>query len=151
MGVSRHAGAVGLSIVLGLAGLGVGLSASDAGATQAQPASVERGAESPQLVLVKFHADWCPHCRVLNPVFDDVQASIADQPVLFVRVDKTDKAKARQAEYLTAELGLGQHWPSYGRRTGLVVLFDADTGKVVEEFNSSSTATEIRESIAAAL
>ena len=147
MSLSRRA--VGVSLVCALAGMGVGLATTGASASALQPAS-ESGARAPKLVLAKFHADWCPHCRVLNPVFDHVQKEQAEGSVLFVRIDRTNKANARQAEFLTAELGLGQHWKKFGKRTGLVVLFDAETGRVVEEFGHSATATDINEAIAAA-
>jgi len=147
MAFSRRA--VGVSLVCGLAGLGVGLGASGASAS-AQPSASETGARSPELVLVKYHADWCPKCRSLDPTYDQVRADQAGKNVLFVKLDKTNKATSLQAEYLSAEVGLGQHWPNYGRRTGVMVLFDAKTGKVVEEFYAGTNAGQVNEAIAAA-
>ncbi|MEM7755511.1 MAG: thioredoxin domain-containing protein [Planctomycetota bacterium] len=147
MTVSRRA--VGVSLVCALAGLGVGVATSGASATS-QPSASEAGARAPELVLVKFHADWCPRCRALDPVFDQVEVDQATSKVLFVRLDKTNKATALQAEYLSTELGLGQHWPEYGRKTGLMVLFDAKTGKVVREFSAGANSGEVNEAIAAA-
>ena len=147
MSLSRRA--MGVSLVCGLAGLGVGIATSGASAT-AQPSSSETGARSPDLVLVKYHADWCPKCRALDPVFDQVEVDQATKNVLFVRLDKTNKATALQAEYLSSEIGLGQHWPQYGRKTGLMVLFDAKTGKVVREFSAGANSAEVNSAIAAA-
>jgi thiol-disulfide isomerase/thioredoxin len=151
MTLARRVSVVGLGVGLALGLAGLGVMAGGASATVGQPAATEAGAEAPELVLVKFHADWCPHCRKLNEPWAAVQAGLADEPVLFVKLDKTDKAKAKQAEYLTAELGLGGHWERLGKKTGLIVLFDARTGRVVREFTSSSDAAEIERTIAAEL
>lgn len=147
MALSRRA--AGVSLVCGLAGLGVGLLSSGASATS-QPSSSVEGARSPDLVLVKYHADWCPRCKSLDPVFAQVQADQAAKNVLFVKLDKTNKATALQAEYLSAEIGLGQHWPAFGRKTGLMVLFDAKTGKIIEEFSAGTNSAAVNEAIAAA-
>ncbi len=151
MALSRSVGVIGLTLALGTGLAGLGVAATGASATLAQPAVTESQARAPQLVLVKVHADWCPHCRKLNEPWDRVQANLLEKSVLFVKLDKTDKAKTRQAEYLTAELGLGAHWDHLGKKTGLIVLFDAETGRVVREFTASSSASEIERVIAAEL
>jgi len=147
MALSRRA--LGVSLVCGLAGLGFGLATSGASAT-AQPSAANEGARAPELVLVKYHADWCPKCRSLDPTFDQVEVDQATKNVLFVRLDKTNKATSLQAEYMSAELGLGKQWTKFGRRTGLIVLFNAKTGDVVKEFRAGASATEINDAIAAA-
>lgn len=151
MTLLRRVGVIGLTMGLGVGLAGLGIAATGASATLAQPASTDAGARAPELVLVKFHADWCPHCRELNGPWAEVQAALPGKPVLFVTLDKTDRVKARQAEYLTAELGLGGHWERFGKKTGVIVLFDAQTARIVREFTSSADAAEIERAIHAEL
>lgn len=138
--------ALGISALLA-AGAATGVVFSTAATAESTESRVLEGARSPELVLVKFHADWCPNCRRLNPVWDEVQKANAESDVLFVKLDRTDNASKLQAEYHSAELGIGQHWPAFGNRTGLIVLFDAESGRVVREFSAADSASTITAAI----
>ena len=132
------------ALALPVAGLSfAGLSASADASGLSQPSRSE-AARTPELVLVKFHADWCPNCRALNAPFASLTEELAEKGVLFVKLDRTDKADATQAEYHLASLGLGDHWAAFGKRTGLVVLFDPATKRVVREFTAKDNADTIR-------
>jgi thioredoxin 1 len=51
--------------------------------------------ESEQPVLVDFTAAWCPPCRVMKPVLDELAAERDDLRVVQVDVDAHQAAAAR--------------------------------------------------------
>jgi thioredoxin 1 len=46
-------------------------------------------------VLVEFGADWCPPCRMMAPVLDDIAAARSDLRVVSVDVDANPVTQAR--------------------------------------------------------
>lgn len=45
---------------------------------------------SPDLLVVKFHADWCGSCIAMVPAFEDVQTKFDNENISFVKLDFTD-------------------------------------------------------------
>lgn len=142
----------GAAGVFGLAILTTAYTAASGVDTAQQPAATV-AAPKAELILVKYHADWCPNCNAMLPVWEQAKFQHAkeDSRVLFVKLDKTDKDDARQAELLSTELGLTEAWKSYGKRTGVMVLFNAQTHEVVREFTRTDSAADVKAAIAAAL
>lgn len=81
-------------------------------------------AANPELIAVKFHADWCGSCKTMGNTFIDLESKLDSQPVLFVELDQTTSAKARQAGYLMDVVGGGAIWEEYGGKTGFILLID---------------------------
>ena len=46
-------------------------------------------AASPGIVLVDFSAEWCPPCRMLEPIIDQLENESADLTVVRIDVDAT--------------------------------------------------------------
>ncbi len=51
--------------------------------------------ESDKPVLVDFTAAWCPPCRAMNPILDEVAASRDDLTIVKVDVDDNQETAAR--------------------------------------------------------
>lgn len=132
-----------LMIATALLTLPMGMLAMSASATTDSTQQVREAARKPKLVALDFYADWCPACKALTPVYRDLANKTDGQPVLFVTLDQTNKAKARQAEYLIAELGFGDLWSEYGGKTGFVLLVDPDTGTVVDRISARDTLADM--------
>lgn len=111
-------------------------------------AALEDGPKA-EYMLVKFHADWCPKCRALQPAWDSARSQLADSDanVLFVQLDRTDEARSRQSALLATELDLTEAWNKYRRVNGSMVLFNAKTGEAVKEFSRGTTASDIQNAI----
>ena len=115
-----------------------GASIAGAGTAGVQPGSDARpsgtqgdAARSPRVIALTFYADWCGTCRVVEPRFKEALESFSDQPLLTVKLDKTDR-DSKQAEYMLAALGLGELWREHAGKTGYVLLVDAESKRVVD-------------------
>lgn len=48
--------------------------------------------KSAPVVLVEFYATWCPHCRKMMPIVDDIKTLLADNlKVLQYDIDKNEE------------------------------------------------------------
>ncbi len=103
--------------------------------------SVE-GKGDPALYVVKVHADWCGSCTALAPILKEVQAGVADQPVLFIQLDVTDPALTSQARLLAAALDVEDHFKA-NNKTGLVLLINAQDRALLETVTKQNSAAEI--------
>lgn len=94
-------------------------------------------ARSPEVMVVVFHADWCPNCKTLGPkMVNSVFPEIKSEPYLLVKLDFTD-SESNQAEYMLSSLGLGKVWEQYGRKTGFALVIDAKTKEVLHTIKAT--------------
>ncbi|MHC4141074.1 MAG: thioredoxin domain-containing protein [Planctomycetota bacterium] len=108
---------VALTLSLGLLVLGAVAVGADAEESTKTP-----GVEHPDLIVARFHADWCGACKQLAPKFDALQRAAADQPVLFVTLDLTSAGSRRQAGLLAGALGLDKAWERSALKTGQALI-----------------------------
>ncbi|MEM1208359.1 MAG: thioredoxin domain-containing protein [Planctomycetota bacterium] len=103
-----------LAVAMVLAGV---LSVSSAMAAEEKPPAAE-------LIVVKFHADWCGSCKAMGDTFDDLTAKLDSEPVLFVNLDQTTTPGTDQAGYLMNALGAAEVWDEFGGKTGFILVID---------------------------
>lgn len=46
---------------------------------------------SGKTVMIDFYADWCPPCRALSPIIDEVASENTDENLVFVRLNIDDE------------------------------------------------------------
>ena len=98
-----------------------------------------------------MRADWCGACAKLEKEYSRLEARTAKLPVLYVRLNKTDKSTTRQAEYLAAALGIEKVWRKSADNVGTIALIDAETRKLVATTRASQCLDEIEDAIRKAL
>ncbi|MEM7048544.1 MAG: thioredoxin domain-containing protein [Acidobacteriota bacterium] len=94
----------------------------------ALPLAAADGPAEPEIVAVKFHADWCGSCKKMGSLFEDLTNKYDGKSVLFVTLDLTNGTTRAQAEYLAAALGFGEAFAAHPG-TGFVLLLDGETRK----------------------
>ena len=115
-----------------------------------QPASTHAQTKSPQLIAAVFHADWCGKCKQMGPNVMKTMASYkADKAVKFVRFNLTDDSTKAQSAKLAARNGITPVWNS-NQKTGMVLLVDAKTRKVVGTIVATDSQKDMKRKIEAA-
>ncbi len=84
------------------------------------------GPAAPELVAVKFHADWCGSCKKMGNVFEDLRNKYDGRPILFVTLDLTNGTTRSQAEYMASALGFGKVFAE-NQGTGFILLLDGSS------------------------
>ena len=106
--------------------------------------------EHAQLMIVKFHADWCGSCKAIAPAIKELKASLEGKPTLFVKLDFTNDATKAQANMLSKALGI-HDIVSKHNKTGFVLVIDSKTKKVHEKLTKKMNAKEMKDKIVALL
>ena len=108
-------------------------------------------ARVPQVLAVRFHADWCGACKKLNGVIAELRRRTSDAPVLYLTLDLTDEMTRRQAEYLAGVVGLDQVWAAQGNKVGSIVFVDGASKRALSNITATDSIAElegaVRESI----
>jgi len=102
--------------------------------------------QSPQLIAVKFHADWCGSCKKMGTVFTDLQNKFDGQPVLFVTLDRTNMSTRNQSELLASALGLKNTYVN-NSGTGFILLIEPNSNKVLKKITATQTIKEMAKEI----
>lgn len=97
----------------------------------AKETSKTPGVERPELIVARFHADWCGACTQLAPKFESLKRAAAEKSVLFVTFDLTTAESRHQAALLAGALGLDLAWDSNGMKTGQVLIVCGRSNEVI--------------------
>ena len=115
------------------------------------PGAARTAARVPQVLAVRFHADWCGACKKLDGVFAELRRRTSDAPVLYLTLDLTDEVTRRQAEYLAGVVGLDQVWVAQRNKVGSIVFVDAASKRALSNIAASdgiaALDSAVRESI----
>lgn len=115
---------------------------------QSEPAS-----DKPEVIALKFHADWCATCRRMGTIFEDLAVVAEEEPVMFAELDLTDRRTRQQAEYLMSLLDLDQVWnqAGSGTKTGFILLVDAENRQPVGQLSADQDLKQMKAAVLAAV
>ncbi|MCG3123752.1 MAG: hypothetical protein GIKADHBN_02173 [Phycisphaerales bacterium] len=108
---------------------------------------------APKLAAIKLHAEWCPLCKTMGTLFEDLGRKFDAEPILFVKLDLTDQRGKLQAEYLCSVAGMTKLWTETGEgtKTGTILIVDAATKKIVEAIAHDTTWSQAEKIVTDAL
>lgn len=143
----RRLAALGAIMALALVVGAVGTAGSaQAGAAEStRKAGEGEAAKAPELLVVRFYADWCGYCEQLDAELDETRDELAEKPVLFLQLDLTDEQTRPQAELLASLLGIDEAWAEHNQRTGFALLVEPGSGDVVGQLTAGQDADELHE------
>lgn len=113
-------------------------------AAQEQPQT-----DKPEVIALKFHADWCATCRRMGPIFEDLATVTEEEPVLFTELDLTDRSTRKQAEYLLSLLNLEPVWKQAGagEKTGFILLVDVDSRQPLARLTADQNLKQMKAAV----
>ncbi len=89
-------------------------------------------AVSRDLLVVKFHADWCASCIEMGPTFENVQTRfVNNNSINFIKLDFTNKETTERATKIGDELGITSILVQNNRKTGFALIIDKQTKEVL--------------------
>ena len=109
----RNAGRTALALVI--ATFAVRATASDTPSPPAAPESPGR-----PLVLM-IHADWCGTCRVLSPIWEQIQSDFAATSTV-VTFDVTDRPAYTESVATAKALGIEDFFSRHRAKTGTIAV-----------------------------
>lgn len=98
-----------------------------------------------KLLVVYFHADWCPNCPPVHAAISEVQrdGTLEARGVQFVTMDFTNKQRIRLMIPQAEALGIGDYLKQRGSSVGYVAVFDTKR-RELSRFYRDDTAADIR-------
>jgi len=120
------------------------------------PASAPRALE-PRLVVARIHADWCPRCPTIAPLYEELLTRYGNEAVMVVTLDITNPQTRRQAMLLAESLGIrDQVGVAYnGNRVrlepGMIRLIDREQHSVMATLRSVDDRPDFESRLALAL
>ena len=111
----------------------------------------------PRLVLARMHADWCPRCPTIAPIFEELTGKYGNEAVLFVTLDITDPQTQKQAMLLATSLDIWGHIgiEYNGDRVkiepGMIRLIDREKGESLGTLRAVDEQPQLEDALAHAL
>jgi len=109
---------------------------------QNKSAQKVENAASNDLLLVKYHADWCGSCKALTPMLKELNGKLSGKKVKYVELNFTDKETTALARSQATNLGLSG-FLTEKQKTGYVAIIDAKTKKELGKLTKTQSVSEM--------
>lgn len=103
-----------------------------------------------RLVVLRQHADWCPRCPTIAPIFEELAEKFHEEPILFVTLNITTPETRTAARELIRSLGV-QDYVGKKLEPGVIRLVDRDAKSVVAEVRAYNELPAMKDALVHAL
>lgn len=79
------------------------------------------------MLVVKFRADWCGPCKIMEPQLDQALRSLGDPSLRLLSIDTTNGATSEAAAHVAFDAQIVPQYNQWLGVTGFAVMIDADT------------------------
>ncbi|MCU0430333.1 MAG: hypothetical protein MUF42_10220 [Cytophagaceae bacterium] len=108
-------------------------------------------AQSPKLIAVINHADWCPSCKAHGDrIYKEFINQIDTASIRLIINDVTSEASKEKSKPLLEDAGVAETMKSE-KSSGMIFLIDSTTKKVIKSIGVNKSTEEINKSVAEAL
>ncbi len=98
---------------------------------------------SNDILLVKYHADWCGSCKTLAPILTELNAKLSGKNVKYVELDFTDEMTTSAAKAEATKLGIASFLTEGKQKTGYVAIIDANSKKEMGRLTKTQSVSEM--------
>lgn len=121
-------------------------SASDTTKSQVESAAKSTASTSKKdVLLVKYHADWCGSCKTLTPMLKDLNRKLKGKNTTYVELNLTDENTTSNAKATAAKLGLAPL--DAKQKTGFVAIIDANSKKLLGKLTKTQSVEEMYQDV----
>jgi len=94
----------------------------------------------PVMKIVKFRAEWCGPCKIMEPALDRALQSLGDPSLQLINIDTTNAVTSEAAAYTAFNSDIVQQYNQWLGLTGFAVMIDADTKNTLGCINMTYSA-----------
>ncbi len=98
--------------------------------------------DTPKGMVIKVHADWCGACKVIEPSFQALKSTFEGKGAEFLVFDRTNRQTKKKAEELAKDKVFAKIYTKKNK-TGIILVVDAETKKVLKVFRTKNTLEEM--------
>ncbi|MBL4707700.1 MAG: hypothetical protein JKY48_04590 [Flavobacteriales bacterium] len=106
--------------------------------------------EYSDLLVVKFHADWCGSCKAIGSALEDLTNKLDGKAALFLELDFTNNTTRHQSNMMASALGI-EKIVLENNGTGFILVIDSKTKEVKAKLTKAQSAKEMGSQISSLL
>ena len=98
-----------------------------------------------EVLLVKYHADWCGSCKALSPMLEKLNQKLSGKNTKYVELNLTDNSTTELAKSLVKNHGIAPL--AEKQKTGFVSIIDANSKEILGKLTKTQSVDEMYQEV----